>query len=155
MISLTKPTTIAVKSWQKSSLRLYLTVFNVLLFLGHLFICVELIKGYVDGGAAYFPYAWASVARKFKYCLLMQSLEIMHALLGWTKTGWMASAVQVGGRALMIVVILDSETRMQSKPMVFYLFVVYSLIEIFRWGRILSTFSPATLTTRWQRTIGP
>ena len=39
---------------------------------------------------------------------------------------------QVTGRNIWIFALIDSEPRMQTKPVVFYLFMTYSVIEIFR-----------------------
>ena len=36
------------------------------------------------------------------------------------------------GRNIWIFALIDSEPRMQTKPVVFYLFMTYSIIEIFR-----------------------
>ena len=36
------------------------------------------------------------------------------------------------GRNIWIFALIDSEPRMQTKPVVFYLFMTYAIIEIFR-----------------------
>ena len=46
-------------------------------------------------------------------------------------------SVQVSGRNLILFVVLEGEPRLQTKPAVFYLFVVWSLVEIIRWGDVL------------------
>ena len=40
--------------------------------------------------------------------------------------------LQVTGRNIWIFALIDSEPRMQTKPVVFYLFMTYAIIEIFR-----------------------
>ena len=40
---------------------------------------------------------------------------------------------QVTGRNIWIFALIDSEPRMQTKPVVFYLFMTYAIIEIFRY----------------------
>lgn len=41
--------------------------------------------------------------------------------------------LQVSGRAFVLFAMIESEPRMQTKPVVFYLFLVWSLIEVVRW----------------------
>ena len=41
-------------------------------------------------------------------------------------------SVQVSARNLVLFVVLEGEPRLQTKPAVFYLFVVWSLVEIIR-----------------------
>ena len=38
------------------------------------------------------------------------------------------------GRNIWLFALIDSEPRMQTKPVVFYLFMTYSVIEVFRWA---------------------
>ena len=38
------------------------------------------------------------------------------------------------GRNIWLFALIDSEARMQTKPVVFYLFMTYSVIEVFRWA---------------------
>lgn len=42
------------------------------------------------------------------------------------------SAFQVSGRNLFLWVLIGNEERMQTQPFVFYLFMTYSSIEVFR-----------------------
>ncbi len=41
--------------------------------------------------------------------------------------------LQVSGRAITIFLLIDAEPRMHDKPVVFYLFAVYSTIELVRY----------------------
>ena len=46
-------------------------------------------------------------------------------------------SIQVTGRNIWIFALIDSEPRMQTKPVVFYLFMTYSVIEIFRLRQLI------------------
>lgn len=41
--------------------------------------------------------------------------------------------IQVAGRAVILFCMIEAEPRMHTKPVVFYLFFIWSLIEIFRY----------------------
>lgn len=67
-----------------------------------------------------------------KFIQLLQFLEVMHSLFGYTKSSLLASFLQVGGRSLILFALIEAEPRLQTKPAVFYLFAVWSAIEIVR-----------------------
>lgn len=60
--------------------------------------------------------------------------------------------VQVLGRSVVLFALIDSESRLQTKPVVFYLFVAWSLVEVIRYPYCitqLNNFNIAFLT--WLR----
>jgi very-long-chain (3R)-3-hydroxyacyl-CoA dehydratase len=57
----------------------------------------------------------------------------MHPIFGYTKGGALVPFMQVTGRAFVLFVMIDCEERMQTKPVVFYLFLVWASIEIVRY----------------------
>ena len=75
----------------------------------------------------------------------MPFCQVLNPLFGYTKGSVVEAALQVSkiqnfgsllfqvtGRNIWIFALIDSEPRMQTKPVVFYLFMTYSIIEIFR-----------------------
>lgn len=76
---------------------------------------------------------YAAVGNILKFIQLLQFLEVMHPLFGYTKTSTLVSFLQVGGRAFILLCMIDAEHRMQVKPVVFYLFIVWSTIEVVRY----------------------
>ena len=64
---------------------------------------------------------------------LLMFLEILHPIFGYTKGSVKEAALQVGGRNFIIFAMIDSEPRMQEKPVVFYLFMIYTIIELIRY----------------------
>ncbi|XP_046746680.1 very-long-chain (3R)-3-hydroxyacyl-CoA dehydratase isoform X2 [Diprion similis] len=81
---------------------------------------------------------YESVGTAMKFVQLLQFLEVMHPLFGYTKGGFMTPLLQVGARAIILFCMIESEPRMQTKPVVFYLFVVWSSVEIVRYPYYLT-----------------
>ncbi|KAL6437588.1 hypothetical protein ACFW04_004192 [Cataglyphis niger] len=76
---------------------------------------------------------YAAVGSPLKFIQLLQFLEVMHPLFGYTKSSTLVSFLQVGGRGFVLFLMIDAEPRMQTKPVVFYLFLIWSIIEIVRY----------------------
>lgn len=76
---------------------------------------------------------YEAVGPAMKFIQLMQFLEVLHPMFGYTKGAVLTPLMQVCGRAIVLFVMIESEPRMQTKPVVFYLFVVWSMIEVVRW----------------------
>jgi very-long-chain (3R)-3-hydroxyacyl-CoA dehydratase len=74
-----------------------------------------------------------AVGSAMKFIQLMQFLEVLHPMFGYTKGGILAPLLQVSGRGFVLFVMIEAEPRMQTKPVVFYLFVVWSMIEVVRY----------------------
>ncbi|KAG8222180.1 hypothetical protein J437_LFUL001272 [Ladona fulva] len=75
---------------------------------------------------------YEAVGSALKFCQLIQFLEVMHPLFGYTKGGVWTPLVQVGGRGIVLFCLIEMEPRMHTKPVIFYLFFIWSLVEIFR-----------------------
>ena len=60
-------------------------------------------------------------------------LEVLHPLFGYTKGSSIKNLAIIGARNFVIFVLIESEERMHEKPVVFYLMVVYSALEIVRY----------------------
>ncbi|KAI5651536.1 protein tyrosine phosphatase-like protein, PTPLA domain-containing protein [Phthorimaea operculella] len=78
------------------------------------------------------------VGSAIKFLQLMQYLEVMHPLFGYTKGGALVPFLQVSGRAFVLFAMIEAEPRMQTKPVVFYLFLVWSMIEVVRYPYYIS-----------------
>lgn len=76
---------------------------------------------------------YTAVGNTMKFIQLLQFLEVMHPLFGYTKSSVLVSFIQVGGRAFILFCMIEAEPRMQTKPVVFYLFIVWSMAEIVRY----------------------
>ncbi len=67
-----------------------------------------------------------------KFLHLMQILEILHPLMGYTSGSPLMPSIQLMGRCFLIFIMIDCEPRIQTNAAVFGLFLAYSLIEIIR-----------------------
>lgn len=77
-------------------------------------------------------HAYESVGSAFKFVQLMQFLEVMHVIFGYTKGGILAPLFQTCGRGFILFCMIDAEERMHTKPVVFYLFMIWSSVELVR-----------------------
>ncbi|KAI9560474.1 hypothetical protein GHT06_014498 [Daphnia sinensis] len=111
----------------------YLFVYNLWQFLGFTYIFSVLVFKYSRIGLDFIPTAYQSVHYPLKFCQLMQALEIFHPLFGYTKGSVMEPTVQVGGRSIILFCLIEAEERIQSKPVIFYLILCWSVIELFRY----------------------
>lgn len=111
----------------------YLLVYNIFQFVGFTFVFSVLsIQYYRDGPNAMLN-AYESVGHTIKFVQLLQFLEVMHVMFGYTKGGILAPLFQTCGRAFVLFCMIDAEPRMQSKPVVFYLFMIWSSVELIRY----------------------
>lgn len=76
---------------------------------------------------------YEAVGNPMKFIQLLQFLEVMHPLFGYTKGNSFITLLQVSGRAFILFGMIESEPRMQTKPVVFYLFLVWTMVEVVRY----------------------
>ncbi|XP_020285949.1 very-long-chain (3R)-3-hydroxyacyl-CoA dehydratase [Pseudomyrmex gracilis] len=113
--------------------KVYLVIYNLCQFVGFIYVLAVMSIRYSRDGKDFMKETYAAVGNIFKFIQLLQFLEVMHPLFGYTKTSTLLSFLQVGGRAFILFCMIDAESRMQVKPVVFYLFVVWSTIEVVRY----------------------
>lgn len=124
----------------------YLLFYNLFQFVGFLYVFLVLCIQYGRDGPDSISTAFASVGNPIKFLQILQYLEVMHPLFGYTSGGALVPMLQVSGRNFVLFAMLDAEERMQTKPVVFYLFVVWSMIEVVRY--------PYYITSLLKREIG-
>jgi len=117
------------ESWRKC----YLFVYNLFMFCGFLYALIVMSLKYSADQEGFPAECWETVGNIFKFLHLLMFLEVLNPLFGYTKGSVVEAAIQVTGRNIWIFALIDSEPRMQTKPVVFYLFMTYSVIEIFRY----------------------
>jgi very-long-chain (3R)-3-hydroxyacyl-CoA dehydratase len=122
---------LAVTSWSKR--KLYLSCYNAFMFCGFLYAFLKLTINYSREQAEFIPEAFMTVGSIFKFLQLISILEVLNPLFGFTKGSVFEATIQVGGRLIFLFVVIDAEPRMQDKPVVFYLLLVYASIEIVRY----------------------
>ncbi|XP_037082482.1 very-long-chain (3R)-3-hydroxyacyl-CoA dehydratase-like [Pollicipes pollicipes] len=111
----------------------YLMMYNLWQLLGFTVILGKLGFRYYLEGQDSLTRAYDTAGLNMKLAQGLQVLEILHPLLGMTRGGVLEPLMQVSGRNLMLFIVLEGEQRLQTKPAVFYLFVVWSLVELVRY----------------------
>jgi very-long-chain (3R)-3-hydroxyacyl-CoA dehydratase len=128
----------------------YLGIYNLFQFIGFAYVLTVMYIRFYKSGAgvntiflvmklfnlnvalASMEGTYEAVGPAMKFIQLMQFLEVLHPMFGYTKGAVLTPLIQVLGRAIVLFVMIESEPRMQTKPVVFYLFVVWSMIEVVR-----------------------
>jgi very-long-chain (3R)-3-hydroxyacyl-CoA dehydratase len=117
----------------------YLILYNLFQFVGFLYILIVISVRYYRDGPGSYKGTYEAVGNAFKFVQLLQYLEVMHPIFGYTKGSWTVPFMQVSGRAFVLFAMLDCEPRMQTKPVVFYLFTVWALVEVVRYPYYISS----------------
>lgn len=102
-------------------------------FIGFLYVLCVMSVRYSKYEVDSMTSTYEHVGSAMKFLQLMQFLEVMHPIFGYTKGGVMQPFLQVTGRAIVLFAMIEAEPRMQTKPVVFYLFIIWSSIEIVRY----------------------
>lgn len=118
--------------------KVYLIIYNLCQFVGFIYVLAVMGIRYSRDGPDFMKETYTAVGNPLKFIQLLQFLEVMHPLFGYTKSSTLVTFLQVGGRAFILFFMIDGESRMQTKPVVFYLFLVWSAIEIVRYPYYIS-----------------
>uniref|UniRef100_A0A3Q3NED7 Very-long-chain (3R)-3-hydroxyacyl-CoA dehydratase n=1 Tax=Labrus bergylta TaxID=56723 RepID=A0A3Q3NED7_9LABR len=111
----------------------YLFMYNLVQFLGFSWIFVNMtVRLFILGQDSFYD-TFHTTADMMYFCQMMAVLEVINPLLGLVKTGFFPSMIQVAGRNVILFVIFGSLEDMQNKPVVFFVFYLWSTIEIFRY----------------------
>ena len=117
----------------ESRRKIYLFCYNLFMFTGFLYVCFVMNIHYAKEGEEFIPKTYSYVGNAMKMLHLLMFLEILHPIFGYTKGSAKEAALQVVGRNFIIFVMIEAEVRMQEKPVVFYLFVIYITTELIRY----------------------
>ena len=117
----------------ESKRKIYLFCYNLFMFCGFLYVSAVLNLRYMKLGEDFIPEAYATVGKIMIMLHLFMFLEVLHPMFGYTKGSVLEAFLQVFGRNFVILALIESEERIQEKPVVFYLFFIYSIIELVRY----------------------
>ena len=117
----------------ESRKKIYLFCYNLFMFCGFLFIFFVINVHYAKEGEEFIPKTYAYIGNVMKMLHLLMILEILHPIFGYVKGSAKQAAMLVGGRNFILFVMVEAEPRMQEKPVVFYLFIIYTIIELIRY----------------------
>ena len=107
--------------------------YNLFMFCGFLYIFIVINLHYAKDGEEFIPKTFKYVGNVFKMLHLMMALEILHPIFGYARSSVKEAVFQVGGRNFILFAMIEAEPRMQEKPVVFYLFLIYTIIELVRY----------------------
>lgn len=118
--------------------KVYLVIYNISMFVGYLYIMAVMGVRYYRDDVGSMAGTYEAVGSAFKFCQLLQYLEVMHPMFGYTKGSPLVPFLQCSGRAFVLFAMIEMEPRMQTKPVVFYLFVIWASIELVRYPYYVS-----------------
>ncbi|XP_037553639.1 very-long-chain (3R)-3-hydroxyacyl-CoA dehydratase isoform X1 [Nematolebias whitei] len=111
----------------------YLFMYNLVQFLGFSWIFVNMtVRLFILGQDSFYD-TFHTTADMMYFCQMLAVLEVINPLLGLVKTGFFPALIQVAGRNVILFVVFGSLEEMQNKPVVFFVFYLWSTIEIFRY----------------------
>ncbi|XP_054892416.1 very-long-chain (3R)-3-hydroxyacyl-CoA dehydratase-like [Poeciliopsis prolifica] len=111
----------------------YLFMYNLVQFLGFSWIFVNMtVRLFILGQDSFYD-TFHTTADMMYFCQMMAVLEVVNPLLGLVKTGFFPAMIQVAGRNVILFVIFGCLDEMQNKAVVFFVFYLWSSIEIFRY----------------------
>uniref|UniRef100_A0A5F9CD81 Very-long-chain (3R)-3-hydroxyacyl-CoA dehydratase n=1 Tax=Oryctolagus cuniculus TaxID=9986 RepID=A0A5F9CD81_RABIT len=111
----------------------YLFMYNLVQFLGFSWIFVNLTVRFFILGKESFYDTFHSVADMMYFCQMLAVVETINAAIGVTKSPVMPSLIQLLGRNFILFIIFGTMEEMQNKAVVFFVFYLWSIIEIFRY----------------------
>lgn len=117
----------------ESRRKIYLFCYNLFMLCGFAYIFCVINLHYAKEGEEFIPKTFSYVGNVFKMLHLLMVLEVLHPIFGYTRSSLKEALMQVGGRNFILFMMLEAEPRMQTKPVVFYLFVIYTMIELIRY----------------------
>ncbi|XP_059609789.1 very-long-chain (3R)-3-hydroxyacyl-CoA dehydratase [Phlebotomus argentipes] len=122
---------------REQSKKVYLALYNLLQFCGFLYIVIVLSIRIIRHGYIATHDSFLAVGSVFKFCQLMQFLEVLHPLFGYTNGSVIAPLMQTVGRAIVLFFAIDTDERIQRLTIVTYLFFVWASIELVRYPNYL------------------
>lgn len=128
-------------------------MYNLYQFIAYFYISlVLLIILSRDGFAGVSKVTYKTVGPVMKCSQALQYLEFLHALVGYTKGSPLFPFLQVTGRNFILFGIINAESRIHEMPVVFVLFMVWSLVEVIRYPYyLLSVLKKEIRLLTWLR----
>lgn len=123
---------------KESGKKVYMVFYNLCQFVGYMYVLLVMSVLYYRDGPDSMSKIYEAVGNPLKFCQLLQYLEVLHPIFGYTKGGPLVPFFQVTGRNFVLFVMITLEPRMQTKPVVFYVFCIWSLVEVVRYPYYIS-----------------
>lgn len=113
--------------------KVYMVLYNLFMFIGFFYICIVIGIRYLRDGVDSIAGTYEAVGGAMRLVQLTQMMEVLHAIMGYTRSNVLATTLQVCGRNVVLFGLIHAEERLQTKPVIFYLFLVWAAIEVVRY----------------------
>ncbi|XP_066491846.1 very-long-chain (3R)-3-hydroxyacyl-CoA dehydratase 3 [Tiliqua scincoides] len=111
----------------------YLFMYNLVQFLGFSWIFVNMtVRLFMLGKDSFFD-TFHTTADMMYFCQTLAFVEILNTLIGLVRAPLAPVLFQVCGRNFILFLVLGGAEEMQSKAVVFFIFYIWSMVEIFRY----------------------
>ncbi|KAM9351573.1 very-long-chain (3R)-3-hydroxyacyl-CoA dehydratase [Symphorus nematophorus] len=130
----------------------FLFVYNLVQFLGFSWIFVNMtVRLFIFGQDSLYD-TFHTISDVMFFCQILAAVEVLNAAFGVVRTGVVPTLIQVVGRNFILFIIFGSLEEMHNKPVVFFVFYLWSAIEIFRYPfYMLGCFNTEWKTLTWLR----
>uniref|UniRef100_A0A665WAP7 Very-long-chain (3R)-3-hydroxyacyl-CoA dehydratase n=1 Tax=Echeneis naucrates TaxID=173247 RepID=A0A665WAP7_ECHNA len=130
----------------------YLFMYNLVQFLGFSWIFVNMtVRLFIFGQDSLYD-TFHTISDVMFFCQILASVEVLNAAFGVVKTGVVPPLIQVVGRNFILFIIFGSLEEMHHRPVVFFVFYLWSAIEIVRYPfYMLGCFNTEWKTLTWLR----
>ncbi|XP_062620250.1 very-long-chain (3R)-3-hydroxyacyl-CoA dehydratase 3-like [Saccostrea cucullata] len=130
----------------------YLFFYNLFQFVGFTFISSVLIVNFCRDKQMAMTSSFSLVGNPLMVCQTAAIMEILHPMLGLVKSSAVAPLMQVLGRNFILFVIILHEENIQTAPIVFFLLLTWSLIEVVRYPfYMLAVLNQKVYIVTWLR----
>lgn len=111
----------------------FLFIYNLVQFLGFSWIFFNMtVRLFIFGKDSLYD-TFHTMSDVMFFCQTLASVEVLNAAFGLVKTGVFPTFIQLFGRNLVLFIIFGSLEEMHNHPTVFFVFYVWSTIELFRY----------------------
>nr|KAF6484807.1 3-hydroxyacyl-CoA dehydratase 3 [Rousettus aegyptiacus] len=111
----------------------YLFMYNLVQFLGFSWMFVNMTVRFFILGKESFYDTFHTMADVMYFSQMLAVVETINAVIGVTSSPVIPSLVQFLGRNFILFIIFGNVEEMQNKAVVFFVFYLWSTIEIFRY----------------------
>ncbi|XP_019731470.1 very-long-chain (3R)-3-hydroxyacyl-CoA dehydratase isoform X1 [Hippocampus comes] len=130
----------------------FLFTYNLVQFLGFSWIFVNMTIRLLKFGQDSFYDTFHTISSVMFFCQILAVVEVLNAAFGLVRTSVTPNLIQLFGRNFVLFVIFGCLEEMQNKPVVFFVFYLWSAIEIFRYPfYMLGCFNTEWKILTWLR----
>ncbi|XP_020486974.1 very-long-chain (3R)-3-hydroxyacyl-CoA dehydratase [Labrus bergylta] len=130
----------------------FLFMYNLVQFLGFSWIFFNMtVRLFIFGADSLYD-TFHTISDVMFFCQILAAVEVLNAAFGVVRTAVFPTLIQVVGRNFILFIIFGSLEEMHNKPVVFFVFYLWSAIEIFRYPfYMLGCFNTEWKTLTWLR----